>query len=131
MVWKLSAAPAKYSLLYASGELLCEIRRTNRKWKGLALIFNLNTPSAHPVFYTHISRRKMIITYVLSYQSKHTLDSYAKFEIFILVINQLDAQNLYYNKFISCLYMFRAPCAHRQGVKIVLYSLWYHHTLVG
>ena len=29
---------------------------------------------------------------------------------FILVINQLDAQNLFYNKFISCLYMFRAPC---------------------
>ena len=24
--------------------------------------------------------------------------------------------------------MFRAPCAHRQGVKIVLYSIWYHHT---
>ena len=24
--------------------------------------------------------------------------------------------------------MFRATCAHRQGVKIVLYSLWYHHT---
>ena len=34
--------------------------------------------------------------------------------IFILVINQLDAQNLFYNKFISCLYMFQAPCAHRQ-----------------
>ena len=48
--------------------------------------------------------------------------------IFILVINQLDAQNLLYNKFISCLYMFRALCAHRQEVKIVLYSLWYHHT---
>jgi len=48
--------------------------------------------------------------------------------IFILVINQLGAQNLFYNKFISCLYMFRAPCAHRQEVKIVLYSLWYHHT---
>ena len=47
---------------------------------------------------------------------------------FILVINQLDAQNLFYSKFISCLYMFRAPCAHRQEVKIVLYSLWYHHT---
>ena len=28
--------------------------------------------------------------------------------IFILVINQLYAQNLFYNKFISCLYMFRA-----------------------
>ena len=43
--------------------------------------------------------------------------------IFILVITQLDAQNLFYNKFISCLYMFRAPCAHRQEVKIVLYGL--------
>ena len=48
--------------------------------------------------------------------------------IFILVINQLDAQNLFYNKFISCLYMFRAPCAHCQEVKIILYSIWYHHT---
>jgi hypothetical protein len=47
--------------------------------------------------------------------------------MFILVINQLDAQNLFYNNFISSLYMFRAPCAHRQEVKIVLYSLWYHH----
>ena len=40
----------------------------------------------------------------------------------------VDAQNVFYSKFISCLYMFRAPCAHRQEVKIVLYSLWYHHT---
>ena len=24
--------------------------------------------------------------------------------------------------------MFRAPCAHRQEVRIVLYSLWYHQT---
>ena len=47
---------------------------------------------------------------------------------FILVINQLDAHNLLYNKFISCIYMFRTPCAHREEVKIVLYSLWYHHT---
>ena len=31
--------------------------------------------------------------------------------IFILVINQLDAQNLFYNKFISCRYMFRAMCS--------------------
>ena len=35
---------------------------------------------------------------------------------------------LFYNKFILCLYMFRAPCAHHQVVKIVLYSIWYHHT---
>ena len=45
-----------------------------------------------------------------------------------LVINQPDAQNLFYNKFISCLYMFQAPCAHHQEVRIVLCSLWYHHT---
>jgi len=35
---------------------------------------------------------------------------------------------LFHNKFISYLYMFRAPCAHHLEVKIVLYSLWYHHT---
>jgi len=34
--------------------------------------------------------------------------------VFILAINQLDAQNLFYSKFISCLYMFRTPCAYRQ-----------------
>ena len=35
---------------------------------------------------------------------------------------------LFYNKFIKCLYMFRALCAHHLEVKIVLYSIWYHHT---
>jgi len=49
--------------------------------------------------------------------------------IFILVINQLDAHKfLFYNKFISYLYMFRAPRAHHQVVKIALHSLWYHHS---
>ena len=38
--------------------------------------------------------------------------------LFILVINQLDAKNLFLNKFISCLYMFRAPCANRQESKL-------------
>ena len=44
---------------------------------------------------------------------------------FILVVNQLDAQYLFHNKFIKCLYMFRALRARHQEVKIVLYSLWY------
>jgi hypothetical protein len=44
--------------------------------------------------------------------------------IFSLVITQLDAQNVFYNKFISRFYMFRATRAHRQEVKTVLYSLW-------
>jgi len=35
---------------------------------------------------------------------------------------------LFYNEFIICLYMFRVLCAHRQEVKILLYSIWYHHT---
>ena len=32
---------------------------------------------------------------------------------------------LFYNKFIICLYMFRALYAHHQEVKIVLYSIWF------
>ena len=35
---------------------------------------------------------------------------------------------LFYYKFITCLYMFRALCAHHQEVKIILRSIWYHHT---
>jgi len=35
---------------------------------------------------------------------------------------------LFYNKYITRLYMFRALCAYHQEVKIVLYNLWYHHT---
>jgi len=38
---------------------------------------------------------------------------------------------LFYNKFIIRLYMFRTLCAHHQEVKIVLYSIWYHHTVGG
>ena len=34
----------------------------------------------------------------------------------------------FYNKFIIRLYMFRALCAHHEEVKIVLHSIWYHHT---
>jgi len=35
---------------------------------------------------------------------------------------------LFYNKFIKRLFMFQALCAHHQEVKIVLYSICYHHT---
>jgi len=35
---------------------------------------------------------------------------------------------LFYNKFIISLDMLQALCAHHQKVKIVLYSIWYHHT---
>jgi hypothetical protein len=51
----------------------------------------------------------------------------------ILTINQLNAQNLllyevYYMPLHVSSTMFRALCAHHQGVKIVLYSIWYRHT---
>ena len=34
----------------------------------------------------------------------------------------------FYSKLIIFLYMFGALCAHHQEVKIVLYSVRYHHT---
>jgi len=46
----------------------------------------------------------------------------------VLVINQINAKILFYNKFIICLYMFRTLCAHHQKVKIVSCSIWFHHT---
>ena len=45
-----------------------------------------------------------------------------------LGVKRLMHKVLFYNKFIICLYMFRALCVHHQEVKIVLYSIWYHHT---
>ena len=48
--------------------------------------------------------------------------------IFISVFNQLDAQNLFYNKFYFMRLYVSSTCAHHQEVKIALHSLWYHHT---
>ena len=45
----------------------------------------------------------------------------------ILLINIINLENLFYNKFIILLYMFRALCAHHREVKIVLCSIWYRH----
>jgi len=36
---------------------------------------------------------------------------------------------LFYNKFIIFLYMFRALLCSSSGGQIVLYSMWYRHTL--
>ena len=48
--------------------------------------------------------------------------------IFILAFNQLDAQNLFHNKFYFMPQYVSSTCAHHQEVKIALHSLWYHHT---
>ena len=47
--------------------------------------------------------------------------------IFISVINQLDAQNLFHNTFYFMPLHVSSTCAHHQEVKIALHSLWYHH----
>ena len=48
--------------------------------------------------------------------------------VFISVINQLDAQNLFHNKFYFMPLHVSSTCARHQEVKIALHSLWYHHT---
>jgi hypothetical protein len=48
--------------------------------------------------------------------------------IFISVFNQLDAQNLFYNKFYFIPLHVSSTCTHHQEVKIALHSPWYHHT---
>ena len=45
---------------------------------------------------------------------------------FISVINQLDAQNLFHNKFYFMPLHVSSTCAHNQEVKIALHSFWYH-----
>ena len=46
---------------------------------------------------------------------------------FILVISQLDAQNLFYNKFFHASTCFEHHVLIVRRSKIVLYSLWYHN----
>ena len=48
--------------------------------------------------------------------------------IFISVFNQLNAQNLFHNKFYFMPLHVSSTCAHHQEFKIALYSLWYHRT---
>jgi len=48
--------------------------------------------------------------------------------ILISVFNQLDAKNLFHNKFYFMPLHVSSTCAHHQDVKIALHSLWYHHT---
>ena len=48
--------------------------------------------------------------------------------LFISLFNQLDAQNLFYNKFYFMPLHVSSTCDHHQEVKIALHSLWYHHS---
>ena len=63
---------------------------------------------------------------------RHFSNSLRSFDIltafFISVFNQLDAQNLFHNKFYCMPLNISSTCAQHHEVKIVLHSLWYHHT---
>ena len=48
--------------------------------------------------------------------------------IFISVIKQLDAQNVFHNKFHFMPLHVSSTCAYHQEVIIALNSLWYHYT---
>ena len=91
------------------------------------IISHENCPATHRAYFRKCGEEPV---YVLPKNVSMNFDVLLTVHLilFILVFNQFVAQNLFYNKFISCLYMFQAPCAHRQEVKIVLYTLWYHHT---
>ena len=89
---------------------------------AFAVLRNSNFPNIREwIFWLKIWRKYEIVFLFYVLLTVHL-------SIFILVVNQLDAQNLFYNKFVSCLYMFRTPYSHPQEVKTLLYSLWYHHT---
>jgi len=47
--------------------------------------------------------------------------------LFISVFSQLDAQNLFHNKFYFMPLHVSSIRAYYQEVKIALHSLWYHH----
>jgi len=80
---------------------LCHIQLCIRKlsvWQGRCIFKNSE------------SRKKLPMAFLGACETHFKL-------FFILVINQIDAQNLFYNKFISCVYMFPAQCAHDQEVR--------------
>jgi len=74
-------------------------------------------PFYNPMFQYYV-RNTLILNIILNF-----------FNTFISVINQLDAQVLFYDKFISCLYMFRAHVLIIRRSKLHYTAsgiIWYH-----
>jgi len=69
-----------------------------------------------------------IALYSLWYHHTYKCDDTVHLSIFISVFNQLDAQNLFHNKFYFMPLHVSSTCADHQEVKIALHSLWYRHT---
>jgi len=69
-------------------------------------------------------RMKYLVNWIYTFDVLLTVHR----SIFISVFNQLDAQNLFNNKFYFMPLHVSSTCAHHQEGKIALHSLWYHQT---
>jgi len=130
----------------SSGTQLTHYHKLNVSYDlcGTAFIFQLRFWYARSWTqqgtYNCISRKyrvikKSLYTWRLQYSYQILIDDFKMANTIYVgnvltnyVVTNLMHKFLFYNKFIICLYMFRALCAHHQALKIVLYSIWYHHT---
>ena len=87
------------------------IRRSKLHYTASGIITPIDVMSL-----IHVKTRFIVVRYNIT----------VKF--FNSVFNQLDAQNLFHNKFYSMPLHVSSTCAHHQEVKIALHSLWNHHT---
>ena len=98
-----------------------QIRTGYRNWRTIsARQLQPSKSLLHPV-YLNMVRREQLCTDAGGNHLQHLLR-------FILVFNQLDAQNLFHSKFYFMPLHVSSTCDHHQEVKIALYSLWYHQT---
>jgi len=84
------------------------------------------------VRFRDLKNKEAMAHWGLSRQNKHRKRNFDVFlnvhlSIFISVFNQIDAQNLFHNKFYFMPPHVSSTCAQHQEVKIALDGLWYHH----
>jgi len=78
----------------------------------------------HPIVICGLSG-STIFLHIISNDTIFFKKSHWTWNVFISVFNQLDAQNLFHNKFYFMPLHVSSTCAHQQEVKTVLHSLWY------
>jgi len=109
----------EYKLNYIWWDTTCIIHTNNMDLKWLK-----NGAAASPLFdlVTCVSVVALQGTVTLDINRLRTQRKQATF--FISVLNQIHAQNLFYNKFYFMPLHVSSTCAHHQDVKIALHSLW-------
>jgi hypothetical protein len=79
----------------------------------------------YPVYWRYVSIYEVLPTVHLSI---FIVLLTVHLSIFITVFNQLHALDLFYSKFHFMPVLVSSTCAHHQEAKIILYSIWNHHT---